>query len=268
MVSAFSTWDISHTFNFHILSCANQHERTGYSKNGTAKGPVIYANYGRLEDFQYLIDQGIQVNGSIALVRYGTTLRGLKIKAAEDYGCVGVLIYSDPIDDGPIDKESTINPPESYPKGPWRSPSSAQRGSVQFLSLLAGDVLTPGIPATENATRIKMEDSNALPSIPSLPLSWQDALPLLKATEGRGVSGEFDWHGGLEEVDYFSGPSEGLVEMENIVKYNITPIWDVVGRIEGSLEPHRSIILGNHRDAWVYGAVDPSSGSAALVMYT
>ncbi|KAI7898767.1 uncharacterized protein BX663DRAFT_442416 [Cokeromyces recurvatus] len=233
----------------------------GYSKNGTARGPVIYANYGRLEDFQFLVDQGIQVNGTIALVRYGSVLRGLKIRAAEQYGCVGVLIYSDPIDDGPINKDNT----KSYPEGPWRSSTSAQRGSVQYLSLMAGDALTPDIPATKNATRLKMEDSQVLPKIPSLPLSWEDALPLLKATEGRGIYGEFDWCGGLEEVDYFSGPSEGIVEMENNVEYKITPIWNVIGRIEGSMEPHRSIILGNHRDAWVYGAVDPSSGSASLL---
>jgi N-acetylated-alpha-linked acidic dipeptidase len=237
----------------------------GLSKNGTAKGPVIYANYGSLEDFQFLVDQGVQVNGTIALVRYGATMRGLKIKAAEQYGCVGVLIYSDPIDDGPIDKDSTLNPPESYPDGPWRSPSSAQRGSVQYIPFYPGDPLTPGYAATENATRIKMEDSIVLPKIPSLPLSWKDALPLLKATQGHGVFNEFDWAGGLEEVDYFSGPSEGMVEMENIVDYKVTPIWNVIGRIEGSVEPHRSIILGNHRDAWVFGAVDPSSGSATLV---
>jgi N-acetylated-alpha-linked acidic dipeptidase len=211
-----------------------------------------------------LVDHNVTVKGSIALVRYGSLLRGLKIRAAEQYGCVGVLIYSDPLDDGPLDKDSVLNPPESYPDGPWRAPSSAQRGSVQFLSLLAGDVLTPGIAATKNASRIKMEDSNALASIPSLPLSWEDAQPLLKATEGHGVVGEFDWRGGLNQ-GYYSGPSEGLVEMENIVSYNVTPIWNVIGRIEGSVEPHRSVILGNHRDSWVYGAVDPSSGSATLV---
>lgn len=226
---------------------------------------MIYANYGRLEDFQFLVDQGVQVEGTIALVRYGTTLRGLKIRAAAQYGCVGVLIYSDPIDDGPLDKDSEINPPKSYPDGPWRSSSSAQRGSVSYLSLLTGDALTPGYAATENATRIKMEDSPALPTIPSLPLSWDDALPLLKATEGHGIINEIDWTGGLEGVTYFSGPSEGMVEMENIVKYNVTPVWNVLGRIEGSSEPHRAIIIGNHRDSWVFGSVDPSSGSSSLV---
>ncbi|KAI8331967.1 hypothetical protein EDC96DRAFT_451662 [Choanephora cucurbitarum] len=237
----------------------------GFSRNGTAKGHVIYANYGRLEDFQFLVDQEIQVNGSIALVRYGETMRGLQVKAAQQYGCVGVLIYSDPIEDGPLNRNENLNPSKSYPDGPWRPPSSVQRGSVSSINIYPGDPLTPGIPATQNATRLKMEEVTIFPDIPSLPLSWEDALPLLKATQGHGVFHEFDWAGGSTEVDYFSGPTEGLVEMENIVSYNITPVWNTIGRIEGSVEPERAIIIGNHRDAWIYGAVDPNSGSTVLL---
>ncbi|CEP11414.1 hypothetical protein [Parasitella parasitica] len=165
----------------------------GYSKNGTVQGRIVYANYGRLEDFQFLKDQGINLNGTIALMRYGGNFRGLKVRAAETFGCAGALIYSDPIDDGPLNKDNSSNPAESYPDGPWRSKSSAQRGSVQFFSVIAGDPLTPGYPATENATRIKYEDSPGVPKIPSLPLSWEDALPILKATQGLGVRGEKDW---------------------------------------------------------------------------
>lgn len=93
----------------------------GYSKNGTATGPVVYANYGRLEDFQYLVDQGINLTGTIALMRYGGAFRGLKVRAAETFGCAGALIYSDPIDDGPLNKEGYphVNPAKSYPEGPW-----------------------------------------------------------------------------------------------------------------------------------------------------
>ncbi|KAI8647132.1 hypothetical protein BD408DRAFT_409248 [Parasitella parasitica] len=159
----------------------------GYSKNGTVHGRIVYANYGRLEDFQFLKDQGIDLNGTIALMRYGGNFRGLKVKAAETFGCAGALIYSDPIDDGPLNKDNSSNPSKSYPDGPWRSKSSAQRGSVQFFSIIAGDPLTPGYPATENATRIKYEDSPGVPKIPSLPLSWEDALPILKATQGLGL---------------------------------------------------------------------------------
>ncbi|EIE82054.1 hypothetical protein G6F46_000287 [Rhizopus delemar] len=234
----------------------------GYSKNGTATGRVVYANYGRVEDFQFLKDHGIDLNGTIALVRYGGSFRGLKVKAAEVFGCAGVLIYSDPIDDGPLNKEEF---PKSYPDGPWRSQSSAQRGSVQYLSLIAGDPLTPGYPALENVTRIDPEDSPGLAKIPSLPLSWEDALPILKATQGHGVRADKDWAGGLEGVDYFSGPTEGEAVLVNHIENKITPIWNVVARIEGAEEPKRAIVLGNHRDAWVYGAVDPSSGSAAML---
>ncbi|KAG1057559.1 hypothetical protein G6F43_000608 [Rhizopus delemar] len=237
----------------------------GYSKNGTATGRVVYANYGRVEDFQFLKDQGIQLNGTIALVRYGGSFRGLKVRAAEVFGCAGVLIYSDPIDDGPLGKPDDENPNESYPNGPWRSKSSAQRGSVQYLSLIAGDPLTPGYPATENATRIDPDDSTGITKIPSLPLSWEDALPILKATQGLGVRGKSDWVGGLEGVDYFSGPTEGEAVLVNHIENKITPIWNVIARIEGADEPDRAIVLGNHRDAWVYGAVDPSSGSASML---
>ncbi|KAI9282534.1 hypothetical protein BY458DRAFT_531008 [Sporodiniella umbellata] len=229
----------------------------GYSKNGTAQGRVVYANYGRLEDFEFLKSQGIQLEGTIALVRYGGSFRGLKVRAAEVYGCAGVLIYSDPSDDGPWGKDAP-----SYPEGPWRSPSSTQRGSVLYLSLLSGDPLTPGYPALENATRLT--SSPALPKIPSLPLSWEDALPLLKAMQGHGVRAGQGWTGGLP-VDYFSGPTEGEAILVNHVENKTTPIWNVIGRIEGTEEPEKVILLGNHRDAWVYGAVDPSSGSAALL---
>ncbi|KAI8371702.1 uncharacterized protein BYT42DRAFT_520161 [Radiomyces spectabilis] len=239
----------------------------GYSKNGTAVGPVVYANYGRLEDFQYLADQGIELKGTIALMRYGGSFRGLKVRAAEQFGCIGALVYSDPIDDGPLNKDGYPheNPSESYPEGPWRSPSSAQRGSVLYLSLASGDPLTPGYAATENATRIKPEDAVGLAKIPSLPLSWEDALPLLKATQNRGIRKSEDWSGGLTEVDYYSGPTEGNVVLVNEVENKVTPIWNVIARIEGTEEADRAIILGNHRDAWVYGAVDPSSGSASMM---
>jgi N-acetylated-alpha-linked acidic dipeptidase len=237
----------------------------GYSKNGTVQGRIVYANYGRLEDFQFLKDQGVELNGTIALMRYGGNFRGLKVRVAELFGCAGALIYSDPIDDGPLNKDNSSNPAESYPNGPWRSKSSAQRGSVQYLSLLAGDPLTPGYAATENATRIKPEDSPGLAKIPSLPLSWEDALPILKATQGLGVRGKNDWAGGLDEVAYFSGPTEGEAILVNHIENKITPIWNVISRIEGAEEPDKAIILGNHRDAWVYGGVDPSSGSASLL---
>ncbi|OZJ03890.1 hypothetical protein BZG36_03958 [Bifiguratus adelaidae] len=237
----------------------------GYSASGNVTGPVVYVNYGRLEDFQTLSALGVDFNGTIALVRYGGVFRGLKVRAAEQFGCVGVLVYSDPIDDGPIGKGPDA---ESYPKGPWRSPSSVQRGSVQYLSIRAGDPLTPGFPALKDAKRIKREDSDMVPQIPSLPISWEDAVPLFKAMEGHGLPAALmgpDWTGGLEEILYFSGPSKANVNLVNDVEDKVTPIWNVIGRIEGTVEKDRALVIGNHRDAWVYGAVDPNSGSAAML---
>lgn len=110
-----------------------------------------------------------------------------------------------------------------------------------------------------NETRAPFEASSFIPRIPSLPISWEDAMPLLKATEGLGLSSE----GACKT--YFSGPSEALVQLVNINEYKAAPIWNVIGTIPGSEEPNRTVILGNHRDAWGYGAVDPSSGSAVMV---
>ena len=146
-----------------------------------------------------------------------------------------------------------------------RSSSSVERGTVHYLSIHPGDPLTPGYAATENATRLELEDSDAVPHIPSLPISWSDAKPLLKATENFGLRSEQDAQGGLVGVNYFSGPSQAQVNLVNINEYKVSPIWNVIGRIEGSEEPNRAIIIGNHRDAWGYGAADSSSGSAVMV---
>ncbi|KAI9480524.1 MAG: hypothetical protein EXX96DRAFT_649137 [Benjaminiella poitrasii] len=223
----------------------------GYSKNGTVRGRVVYAHYGRPQDFEFLATRGVQLKGTIALVRHGQLFRGLKVRAAEQAGCVGVLIYSDPRDDG-AGRDAT------YPRGPWRPADSVQRGSVQFMPLVSGDPLTPGYPATQNATRIRPEEAVGLPTIPSLPLSWQDARPLLRATEGRGVQVEV-----ADDVRYFSGPTEGEAVLVNWVESKIAPVWNVIGRVEGT--SNETVVLGNHRDAWGFGAVDPSSGSATLL---
>ncbi|RUS31477.1 LOW QUALITY PROTEIN: hypothetical protein BC938DRAFT_477741 [Jimgerdemannia flammicorona] len=236
----------------------------GYSASGNVTAPLVYVNYGHLSDFEHLTSLGVNLTGTIALVRYGGVFRGLKVRAAERFGCLGVLIYSDPADDGPLNKPGNHDRNHSYPSGPWRSPSSVQRGSVQFLSVAPGDPLTPGWAATKDANRIPVEEATNLPSIPSLPISWEDAEPLLRALGGQGVSAPEGWSGGLE-VGYFTGPSLALVNLVNDVESEVKPIWNVVAKIEGREEPDRVVILGNHRDAWVFGAVDPSSGSTALV---
>ncbi|KAK1922840.1 hypothetical protein DB88DRAFT_492893 [Papiliotrema laurentii] len=233
----------------------------GLSVSGDVTAQYVYAGYGLKSDFDALEANGIDVSGKLAVVRYGGNFRGLKVKAAEEAGAVGVIIYSDPADDGDITEENGYKP---YPEGPARQPSSVQRGSVQYLSKYPGDPSTPGYPAYKNATRV--EGGNQ-PSIPSLPLSYEDAIPILKALQGQGRKAEEisdRWVGGLgyKGVDYWTGPSEVSLHLVNEVNTAVTPVWNVGAVIPGHIEDE-VIIVGNHRDAWVLGAGDPNSGTAA-----
>ncbi|KAJ1948736.1 Vacuolar protein sorting-associated protein 70, partial [Linderina pennispora] len=235
----------------------------GYSADGNVTGQLVYANYGSHEDFKALKAAGISVKDKIVLVRYGDVFRGLKVYGAELDGARGVLIYSDPADDGYV--QGPV-----YPEGPWRPESSFQRGSVQRLSLYPGDPLTPGYASTKDAPRIDVDKAESLNHIPSLPLSYRDAEPLLRALKGQGKPAKDvgdNWVGGLTSkgVEYWTGPSELDVNLLNKVEYKNTPIQNVIARIEGWEEPNRVVIIGNHRDAWCAGASDPSSGSAALL---
>ncbi|ESK92204.1 glutamate carboxypeptidase [Moniliophthora roreri MCA 2997] len=209
----------------------------GLSSAGDVKGQLIYANYGLKEDYDDLVAKGVSFNGKIVLVRYGGNFRGLKIKAAEELGAAGVLIYSDPRDDGSVTVENGYKP---YPEGPARNVKAVQRGSVQFLSLYPGDPTTPGRPSYENSTRT---DGANIPKIPSLPISWENGKKLLDMLEGN------DWN--------------GVVRLSNQVDTKVTPIWNTVGVIPGHIRDE-IVVLGNHRDAWVLGAADPTSGTASI----
>ena len=227
----------------------------GYSANGNATGRFVYANYGTLEDFAALDTAKITVNGTIIVMRYGHIFRGLKVKHAEDRGAVGAVIYTDPADD------AVRNTP-AYPYGLSRHPTSVQRGSVQYLSLYPGDPTTPGYPSYPDAPRV---NGTNMPSIPSLPISYEDALPILEALNGQGhkIKG---FNGSLPNIEYWTGPSRrhDTLSLSNWGDYRIRTIWNVIGRIEGQLR-EEVVILGNHRDAWVFGAVDPISGTSCLV---
>ena len=227
----------------------------GYSANGNATGRFVYANYGTLEDFAALDKAKITVNDTIVVMRYGHIFRGLKVKHAEDRGAIGAVIYTDPADD------AVKNTP-AYPYGLSRHPTSVQRGSVQYLSVYPGDPTTPGYPSYPDAPRV---NGTNVPSIPSLPISYEDALPILEALNGQGpkIKG---FNGGLPNIDYCTGPSRHLdtLSLSNWGDYRIRTIWNVIGRIKGQLR-EEVVILGNHRDAWVFGAVDPISGTSCLV---
>jgi len=235
----------------------------GYSFSGNASGPLVYAGTGSPADFARLKARGVRVNGTIALVRYGGLFRGLKVRAAQEAGAIGVLIYSDPEEDGQVTEAHGYAP---YPAGPARQPSSVQRGSVQALSFYPGDPSTPGRPSYRNATRAPWSEVQSLPHIPSLPLSYATARQLLSLTQGRGVRAEDvrpHFGGKIPGAEYWTGPSALHVSMRNEMRYATRDIWNVYAVIPGHIDDQR-IMVGNHRDAWVFGAGDPSSGTAVL----
>ncbi|CCC10262.1 hypothetical protein SMACR_02840 [Sordaria macrospora] len=240
----------------------------GYSASGNVTAPVVYVNYGTYQDFDDLLKANVSLAGKIAIARYGLIFRGLKIKRAQELGMIGVILYSDPGDDGEMTEENGYAP---YPEGPARQPSSVQRGSTQFLSVAPGDPTTPGYPSKPGVPRGPVD--GAIPSIPSIPISYAEVLPILKALNGHGPkAADFNkwWTHqtglGYKGVDYNIGPTpdDVVVNLYNEQEYVTTPLWNVIGIINGTI-PDEVIVIGNHRDAWIAGgAGDPNSGSAVL----
>lgn len=224
----------------------------GFAKSGQAKGQLVYVGRGTKQDFETLKAQGVDFKGKIVLAQYGGVFRGLKVKEAAEAGAIACLIYTDPIEDGDITVENGY---EAYPHGPARQPSSVQRGSAQFLSIAPGDPLTPGRPAYKNTKRLKRDDDIlTIPSIPSFPISYKDALPLLRSLNGHGIKLEDrpDFkQGGLryEGVEYYTGPGPDTVELNLKMDDKVTPIWNTMLVIPGALKDE-IVVVGNHNDAW------------------
>ncbi len=232
----------------------------GSSGSGDVTAEVVYANYGRLEDFDQLAARHIDLHGKIVLVRYGGNFRGVKVYIAEQRGAAGVIIYSDPQDDG-------FTKGDAYPDGPWRPETGVQRGSVQYLFKYPGDPETPGVASTlDLPDSARVSPYGSQPHIISIPISYHDASPILQALQGPGVPQ--GWQGGLG-FRYHLGTVEGQgsvkVHLVSVQDYQRRIIWDVIGKIKGTEYPDDWVVLGNHRDAWVYGAVDPNSGTAAML---
>jgi len=230
----------------------------GSSASGDVTAEVVYANYCRLEDFNKLADEHIDVRGKVVLCRYGGNFRGVKVFIAEQRGAAGVMIYSDPQDDG-------YTKGDTYPDGPWRPETGVQRGSVQFMFEYPGDPETPGVASTldlPDSARTPPEKAASQPHIISIPLSYHDAAPILQALKGPGVPQ--GWQGALP-FHYHLGPGGVSVHLISVQDYQRRIIWDVIGTVKGSQYPDEWVIAGNHRDAWVYGAVDPNSGTAAML---
>jgi len=226
-----------------------------YSPSGDVTARVVYANYGMPEDYDRLNELGIDVTGNIVLVRYGKCFRGVKAYVAQQNHAAGVLIYSDPADDG-------YRQGDVYPRGPWRPATAVQRGSILYLTEYAGDPLTPDVAATKGAKRLALKDAPTLPRIPTTPISYEDASPILENLGGPVAPRT--WQGALP-FTYHVGPGASKVHLKLDVDFQTRAIWDVTARIPGTSEPDAWVVLGNHRDAWTYGAVDPNSGTAPLL---
>ncbi|MFA1550943.1 M28 family peptidase [Actinomadura chokoriensis] len=228
----------------------------GLSPSGDVRGEVVYANYGRPEDFELLAGNGVSVKDKIVLVRYGAVFRGIKPREAAKRGAKGVLIYSDPADDG------FVRGPV-YPDGPWRAPDGIQRGSVAQIQLAAGDPQTPGWPSVKGARRLPPSQAPMLKGlIPTMPISYGAAEPLLRALNGDRAPK--DWQGGLP-FTYRFGPGGTKAHLDLRNEFQVRPLWDVTVRIPGSEHPEQEVILGAHHDSWAYGSSDNLSGTENVV---
>ena len=228
----------------------------GYSPSGDVTGSLVYANYGLPGDYDALKKIGVDVKGKIVIVRYGNSFRGVKAKVAQDHGAIGCIIYSDPADDGYMQGDV-------YPKGPWRPVASGQRGSVQYLFDYPGDPLTPGKPAIDGVPRLKPEEATDLTRIPVQPIAYDVAKTMIEPLQGPVRPKDFQ--GGLPFAYHVGGTSDVKVRLKTDMDYKTRKIWNVVARLDGREQKDRWIVMGNHRDAWVFGAVDPNSGTSTML---
>ena len=226
-----------------------------YSIDGDVTGDLVYVNYGVPADYDELDRRGVDVKGKIVLARYGGSWRGIKPKVAAEHGAIGCIIYSDPRDDGYFQGDV-------YPKGAYRNENGAQRGSVMDMPIHPGDPLTPGVGATANAKRLDRKDAEVITKIPVMPISYGDALPLLRNLGGAVAPP--DWRGALP-ITYHVGPGPARVHMHLEFDWKIVPARDIIARLAGSDRADQWVIRGNHHDAWVNGANDPISGQVAML---
>jgi len=233
---------------------------SGMSASGEVTAPLVYAHSGNPQDYDLLRKQGIDVKGKVVLVRYSNpySYRGFKALTAEREGAAALLIYSDPAEDG-FKKGKVV------PNGPWGPEYHIQRGAITYDFMVPGDPLTPGWASVPGAKRIPVDEAVSIPKIMALPLSWHDAKPLLANMDGPLAPD--DWQGGLP-IKYHLGGKRVRVHVKIEMDNSTQPYYVVEGRIRGAQLPDEWIVLGNHRDAWVFGGVDPSSGTASMMELT
>uniref|UniRef100_A0A914V839 Uncharacterized protein n=1 Tax=Plectus sambesii TaxID=2011161 RepID=A0A914V839_9BILA len=234
----------------------------GYGANGVATGKLVYANYGRVVDFQYLDNSNISLNGSIVAIRYGDLFRGNKVQEAEKRGALAVILFSDPIDYGSPDLSgSDLN--NTFPNSVFMPPGGAQRGSVLETN---GDPLTPLYPSKPYTYRIDISDvvnGVTAPNIPVMPMGYRDAATLFQNMNGPAVPA--GWVGGIPGVNYTLTSSVSFKVTVNAITPTRQRIRNVIAFMRGTTEPDKYVLLTNHVDAWTFGAMDPNSGTVAIL---
>ncbi|MFQ5789648.1 MAG: M28 family peptidase [Acidobacteriota bacterium] len=225
----------------------------GYSASGEVTAQVVYAHRGSETDLRTLETLGVDLRGKILLMRYFGTGEGRKVHNAEQFGAAGVVLYADPAEDG-------YRYGDVYPEGNWRPPGSIMRRSVEFLPY-SGDPLSPGWASVPGARQLRPEDV-ALPRIPVLPISYRSAQRILQHLGGPVAPRT--WQGALS-LTYKVGPGPAKLHIRTEMDNRDRPMWNVIGRLEGEFYPDEWVLVGNHHDAWIYGAGDPSSGTASLL---
>lgn len=226
-----------------------------YSRDGDVTAEVVFVNYGVPADYEELERRGIDVKGKIVLAKYFGSWRGIKPKVAAEHGAIGCLIYTDPMDDGYFQGDV-------YPKGAYKRADGVQRGSVMDMPFYPGDPLTPGYGATKNAKRLKVEEAQTITKIPVLPISAEDAMPILASLEGPVAPAS--WRGALP-ITYHLGPGKTKVHLKLEFNWDIKEAYNVIATMKGSKYPDEWVMRGNHHDAWVNGAADPLSGLIAMM---
>ena len=224
-----------------------------YSADGDVTAELVFVNRGVPADYEELERMGVDVKGKIVIAKYGGSWRGIKPKVAYEHGAIGCLIYSDPADDG-------YSQGDVYPLGPFRRADAVQRGSVMDMPVYPGDPLTPNVGATKDAKRLDRKDAITIMKIPVLPISYEDALPLLQSLQGQVVPAA--WRGALP-ITYHVGPSVSKVHLKLEFNWDQKQLYDVIAKMPGSELPDEWVVRGNHHDGWVNGAADPLSGLVA-----
>ncbi len=226
-----------------------------YSADGDVTAELVYVNQGIPQDYEDLERMGIDVKGKIVIARYGGSWRGIKPKVAAEHGAIGCILYSDPRDDGYMQGDV-------YPEGPFRPGRGVQRGSVADMPQFPGDPLTPGVGSKPDTERLEISAAPTLMKIPVLPISYDDALPLLEALAGPVAPA--NWRGALP-ITYHVGPGPAKVHVKLEFDWKLETAYNVIARLEGSEFPDQWVMRGNHHDAWVFGAADPISGMVSLM---